>query len=225
MLWRTSPAVTELEELTLSWMCQLLGLPETWHGHIEDTRLDLDARGAVRGAHGAARPPRRRGLRARALVGRPRLPHPRPRDPPRSGRRRLPHARRRARPERCLRGRRHRRHDVDDVGRPRAGDRRRGRRDRARGCTSTPPTAARRASAPSCARRASSAPTRSSSTRTSGCSRRSTAPASSRRAPTTCARRSRSRPSTCAPPPRASRTSTSTGRRSGAASARSSCGP
>ena len=37
MLWRTSPAVTELEELTLSWMCQLLGLPATWHGHIEDT--------------------------------------------------------------------------------------------------------------------------------------------------------------------------------------------
>jgi aromatic-L-amino-acid/L-tryptophan decarboxylase len=37
MLWRTSPAVTELEQLTLSWMCQLLGLPETWHGHIEDS--------------------------------------------------------------------------------------------------------------------------------------------------------------------------------------------
>jgi aromatic-L-amino-acid decarboxylase len=37
MLWRTSPAVTELEQLTLSWMCQLLDLPETWHGHIEDT--------------------------------------------------------------------------------------------------------------------------------------------------------------------------------------------
>src|SRR5580765_473764 len=37
MLWRTSPAVTELEQVTLSWMCQLLGLPETWHGHIEDS--------------------------------------------------------------------------------------------------------------------------------------------------------------------------------------------
>ena len=37
MLWRTSPAVTELEQLTLSWMCQLLGFPETWHGHIEDS--------------------------------------------------------------------------------------------------------------------------------------------------------------------------------------------
>ena len=37
MLWRTSPAVTELEELTLSWLGQLLDLPEAWHGHIEDT--------------------------------------------------------------------------------------------------------------------------------------------------------------------------------------------
>jgi aromatic-L-amino-acid decarboxylase len=37
MLWRTSPAVTELEELTLSWLGQLLGLPAEWHGHIEDS--------------------------------------------------------------------------------------------------------------------------------------------------------------------------------------------
>jgi aromatic-L-amino-acid/L-tryptophan decarboxylase len=36
-LWRTSPAATELELLTLSWAAQLLGLPAHWHGHIEDT--------------------------------------------------------------------------------------------------------------------------------------------------------------------------------------------
>jgi aromatic-L-amino-acid/L-tryptophan decarboxylase len=36
-LWRTSPASTELEELTLDWTAQLLGLPPGWHGHIEDT--------------------------------------------------------------------------------------------------------------------------------------------------------------------------------------------
>ena len=36
-LWRTSPASTELEELTLDWTAQLLGLPTRWHGHIEDT--------------------------------------------------------------------------------------------------------------------------------------------------------------------------------------------
>jgi aromatic-L-amino-acid decarboxylase len=36
-LWRTAPASTELEELTLDWLAQLLGLPRGWHGHIEDT--------------------------------------------------------------------------------------------------------------------------------------------------------------------------------------------
>ncbi|HEX6662845.1 MAG TPA: aminotransferase class V-fold PLP-dependent enzyme [Gaiellaceae bacterium] len=36
-LWRTSPASTELEALTLDWTAQLLGLPSGWHGHIEDT--------------------------------------------------------------------------------------------------------------------------------------------------------------------------------------------
>jgi aromatic-L-amino-acid decarboxylase len=36
-LWRTSPASTELEALTLDWTAQLLGLPAGWHGHIEDT--------------------------------------------------------------------------------------------------------------------------------------------------------------------------------------------
>jgi aromatic-L-amino-acid decarboxylase len=36
-LWRTAPASTELEALTLDWTAQLLGLPAGWHGHIEDT--------------------------------------------------------------------------------------------------------------------------------------------------------------------------------------------
>jgi aromatic-L-amino-acid/L-tryptophan decarboxylase len=36
-LWRTAPASTELEQVTLDWTAQLLGLPEGWHGHIEDT--------------------------------------------------------------------------------------------------------------------------------------------------------------------------------------------
>ena len=35
-LWRTSPASTELEGLVCDWVAQLLGLPEGWHGHIED---------------------------------------------------------------------------------------------------------------------------------------------------------------------------------------------
>ena len=37
MLWRTSPAATELEEVALDWLRQLLGLPDGLHGHIEDT--------------------------------------------------------------------------------------------------------------------------------------------------------------------------------------------
>jgi aromatic-L-amino-acid decarboxylase len=37
MLWRTSPAATELEELALDWLRQLVGLPDGLHGHIEDT--------------------------------------------------------------------------------------------------------------------------------------------------------------------------------------------
>jgi aromatic-L-amino-acid/L-tryptophan decarboxylase len=37
MLWRTSPAATELEEVTMRWLGQLLELPSTWTGVIYDT--------------------------------------------------------------------------------------------------------------------------------------------------------------------------------------------
>jgi aromatic-L-amino-acid decarboxylase len=37
MLWRTSPSATELEHVTLSWLRQLLGLPEAFEGVIYDT--------------------------------------------------------------------------------------------------------------------------------------------------------------------------------------------
>ena len=36
ILWRTSPALQELEEVTLAWRAQLLGLPPGLHGHLED---------------------------------------------------------------------------------------------------------------------------------------------------------------------------------------------
>src|SRR5438046_4406572 len=35
--WRASPASTELELHVVDWVRQLLGLPDGWHGHIEDT--------------------------------------------------------------------------------------------------------------------------------------------------------------------------------------------
>jgi aromatic-L-amino-acid decarboxylase len=37
MLWRTSPAATELERTTCDWLRQMLGLPEEFSGHINDT--------------------------------------------------------------------------------------------------------------------------------------------------------------------------------------------
>jgi aromatic-L-amino-acid/L-tryptophan decarboxylase len=37
MLWRTSPAATELEAVTLDWLRKLLGLPNTFEGVIYDT--------------------------------------------------------------------------------------------------------------------------------------------------------------------------------------------
>ncbi len=37
ILWRTSPALQELEEVTVDWLRQLVGLPAEFRGHIEDT--------------------------------------------------------------------------------------------------------------------------------------------------------------------------------------------
>jgi aromatic-L-amino-acid decarboxylase len=37
MLWRTSPAATELEEVTLAWLRKLVGLPDSFEGVIYDT--------------------------------------------------------------------------------------------------------------------------------------------------------------------------------------------
>jgi aromatic-L-amino-acid/L-tryptophan decarboxylase len=37
MLWRTSPAATELEQVTMRWLGRLIGAPEGWTGIIYDT--------------------------------------------------------------------------------------------------------------------------------------------------------------------------------------------
>ncbi|MGH3110774.1 MAG: pyridoxal phosphate-dependent decarboxylase family protein [Gaiellaceae bacterium] len=57
ILWRTSPALQELEELTLDWLAQLFGLPAGLHGHIEDTASTstLVALAAARAARPEAR--------------------------------------------------------------------------------------------------------------------------------------------------------------------------
>ena len=143
-----------------------------WHGHIEDTASIATLDRARRGARGDARPPRRRLLRARALVDR------------QGGAR----ARARAAPRSVDDAYRMRADLLDasdacavvatvgttsiDVGRIRCAEIARAARATP-GCTSTPRTPAPRGSVPSTAgrRTASSARTRSSSTRTSGCSR------------------------------------------------------
>jgi aromatic-L-amino-acid decarboxylase len=53
-LWRTAPAATELEQVVLEWTAKLLGLPDRWHGHIEDTAstAQLATIIAARGATG-----------------------------------------------------------------------------------------------------------------------------------------------------------------------------
>jgi aromatic-L-amino-acid/L-tryptophan decarboxylase len=37
ILWRTSPALQELEEVAVDWLRRLVGLPDDFRGHIEDT--------------------------------------------------------------------------------------------------------------------------------------------------------------------------------------------
>jgi aromatic-L-amino-acid decarboxylase len=69
MLWRTSPAATELEEVTLGWLRELLGLPPAFSGIIYDTA-------SISGftALAAARESLDLDIRARGLAGRPELP-------------------------------------------------------------------------------------------------------------------------------------------------------
>jgi aromatic-L-amino-acid/L-tryptophan decarboxylase len=68
MLWRSGPAQTELEEVTLGWLRGLLGLPDGFHGVINDTASSstLYALAAAREAAGL-------DVRARGLAGRPEL--------------------------------------------------------------------------------------------------------------------------------------------------------
>jgi aromatic-L-amino-acid/L-tryptophan decarboxylase len=69
MLWRTSPAATELEELTLDWLRQLLGLDAGWRGVLTDT-----ASVSTLVALAAARERADIDVRQRGMAGRPDLP-------------------------------------------------------------------------------------------------------------------------------------------------------
>lgn len=69
MLWRTSPAATELEEVTLAWLRRLIGLPDAFEGVIYDTA-------SISSLHAlaAAREQAVAGVRRRGLAGRSDLP-------------------------------------------------------------------------------------------------------------------------------------------------------
>jgi aromatic-L-amino-acid decarboxylase len=49
--WRASPASTELELVVADWVRQLLGLPDGWHGHIEDTASTSTLAALIVGRH------------------------------------------------------------------------------------------------------------------------------------------------------------------------------
>jgi aromatic-L-amino-acid/L-tryptophan decarboxylase len=71
MLWSTSPAASELEDVVLTWLCQLLGLPPQFEGvcHEGGSASNLHAMVAAL----AATVPE---FRARGLAGRGSLPRP-----------------------------------------------------------------------------------------------------------------------------------------------------
>ena len=71
ILWRTSPALQELEEVTTGWLAELLGLPGGWHGQLEDG-ASLSTLAALAAAR-EARPGFVLALRAGPFVGRSRV--------------------------------------------------------------------------------------------------------------------------------------------------------
>src|SRR3954454_22524214 len=68
MLWRTSPAATELEAVTLGWLRRLIGLPDTFEGVIYDTASIATMHALAAARQTAVLDVRGRGLAARADV-------------------------------------------------------------------------------------------------------------------------------------------------------------
>jgi aromatic-L-amino-acid decarboxylase len=68
MLWRTSPAATELEEVTMTWLRQLMGLPDAFDGVIYDTASIATLHGLAAAREAAVPDVRRAGLAGRADV-------------------------------------------------------------------------------------------------------------------------------------------------------------
>ncbi len=73
MLWRTSPAATELEQVTLGWLRQLIGLPDTFEGVIYDTASIATMTAIVAARETAIADVRQKGLAGRTEVPRVRV--------------------------------------------------------------------------------------------------------------------------------------------------------
>jgi aromatic-L-amino-acid decarboxylase len=73
MLWRTSPAATELEDVALGWLRQLMGLPAAFDGVIYDTASVATLHGLAAAREAAVPDVRRAGLAGRADMGRVRV--------------------------------------------------------------------------------------------------------------------------------------------------------
>jgi len=67
MLWRTSPAATELEEVALGWLRQLVGLPPDFEGVIYDTASIASLHALAAAREEAVPQVRREGLAGRDL--------------------------------------------------------------------------------------------------------------------------------------------------------------
>jgi aromatic-L-amino-acid decarboxylase len=70
MLWQTSPAATELEEVTLEWLRKLLGLPAVFEGVIMDTASVSSLCAVAAARHSLSD----LEIRERGMSGRPDLP-------------------------------------------------------------------------------------------------------------------------------------------------------
>src|SRR4029450_5357468 len=68
MLWRTSPAATELEEVSLGWLRELIGLPPAFEGVIYDTASVSTLHALATAREGAVPDARQRGLAGRSEI-------------------------------------------------------------------------------------------------------------------------------------------------------------
>ena len=73
MLWRTSPAATELEAVSLGWLRQLIGLPDAFEGVIYDTASIASMHALAAAREAAVSDVRNRGLAGRHDVPRLRV--------------------------------------------------------------------------------------------------------------------------------------------------------